>query len=143
MDTEIPALQETVRVPVRFSEVDSAKIVWHGSYVAYLEDAREAFGRKYGLGYMDFIHNGYLAPIAQMHIDYKHPMSVNDVVLVHITYRHTLGAKLVFDYVIERESDGLLVLTATTTQLFTTIDGVFEVSCPDFLTRWKHRWDYD
>ena len=35
---------------VRFSEVDSMNIVWHGSYPLYFEDAREAFGAKYGLG---------------------------------------------------------------------------------------------
>ena len=42
------ALSETVRVQVRFSEVDSIKMVWHGHYMTYMEDAREAFGRKYG-----------------------------------------------------------------------------------------------
>ena len=45
-------LSETVRVQVRFSEVDSIKMVWHGNYITYMEDAREAFGRKYGLEYM-------------------------------------------------------------------------------------------
>ena len=39
---------------VRFSEVDSMQIVWHGEYVRYFEDGREAFGREFaGLGYMD------------------------------------------------------------------------------------------
>lgn len=38
---------------VRFSEVDSMQIVWHGEYVRYFEDGREAFGREFaGLGYM-------------------------------------------------------------------------------------------
>ena len=32
---------------VRFSEVDSMNVVWHGSYMLYFEDAREEFGRKY------------------------------------------------------------------------------------------------
>ena len=31
---------------VRFSEVDSMNIVWHGSYPLYFEDAREAFGKN-------------------------------------------------------------------------------------------------
>ena len=46
------ALSETARIQVRFSEVDSIKMVWHGHYITYMEDAREAFGRKYGLEYM-------------------------------------------------------------------------------------------
>ena len=32
---------------IRFSEVDIMKVVWHGSYPLYLEDAREAFGAQY------------------------------------------------------------------------------------------------
>ena len=36
---------------VRFSEVDMMNVVWHGAYPLYLEDAREAFGEKYGLSY--------------------------------------------------------------------------------------------
>ena len=31
---------------VRFSEVDSMNVVWHGSYPLYFEDAREAFGKR-------------------------------------------------------------------------------------------------
>ena len=42
---------------IRFSEVDSMNVVWHGSYPLYFEDAREEFGRKYGLGYMTFLTN--------------------------------------------------------------------------------------
>lgn len=37
---------------VRFSEVDSMNVVWHGSYPLYFEDAREAFGKKYDFGYL-------------------------------------------------------------------------------------------
>ena len=40
-------LTESKQILIRFSEVDSMSIVWHGSYVQYFEDAREAFGRKY------------------------------------------------------------------------------------------------
>ena len=37
---------------IRFSEVDSMQFVWHGSYSLYFEDAREAFGKQFDLGYM-------------------------------------------------------------------------------------------
>ncbi len=45
-------LSASKELEIRFSEVDSMNIVWHGSYPLYFEDAREAFGKKYGLGYM-------------------------------------------------------------------------------------------
>ena len=48
-------LSASKRIDIRFSEVDSMNIVWHGSYPLYFEDAREAFGQKYGLGYMTLL----------------------------------------------------------------------------------------
>ena len=40
-------------VPIRFSEVDSLRVVWHGHYIKFFEDGREAFGREHGLTYLD------------------------------------------------------------------------------------------
>jgi acyl-CoA thioester hydrolase len=130
-------LRETIRVQVRFSEVDSLRIVWHGHYVQYMEDARETFGRKYHLEYMHIFNSGYLAPIVDMQLQYKQPATIDDVLSVEITYRPSPGGKLIFDYRICKESDHSLVLTATTIQLFMTREGVFEPSSPEFFNEWK------
>ena len=47
---------------VRFNEVDSMGVVWHGHYAVYFEDAREAFGAKYGLEYLMMYHKGFWSP---------------------------------------------------------------------------------
>ena len=132
-------LSETVRIQVRFSEVDSLRMVWHGHYVQYLEDAREAFGRKYGLEYMHIYESGYVAPIVDMQIQYKQIATIDDLLFVEITYRPARGGKIIFDYVIYKASDNSEVLRATTIQLFMTHEGVFEPSCPDFLNKWKEK----
>lgn len=67
-------LKESKRFEIRFSEVDSMNIVWHGSYPLYFEDAREAFGKKYGLEYMNFFDEGYFAPLVELSIHYKKPI---------------------------------------------------------------------
>ena len=51
-------LKTSKEFEIRFSEVDSMNIVWHGSYMMYFEDAREAFGREYGIAYLDIFGNG-------------------------------------------------------------------------------------
>jgi len=131
------ALSETVKVKVRFSEVDPIRVVWHGNYVQYLEDAREAFGDKYGLEYMTIFNSGYYAPVYDMHLHYAQSATVGDTLLVTIAYKPAIGAKLCFDYEIHRESDNALILTASTIQLFTTREGEFEPSEPDFFRAWK------
>ena len=46
-------LTASVIIRVRFNETDPLGIVWHGNYIKYFEEGREAFGRKYGLSYLD------------------------------------------------------------------------------------------
>ena len=53
-----PILQTSKTFDIRFSEVDSMHIVWHGSYALYFEDAREEFGRVFGLSYSCYVENG-------------------------------------------------------------------------------------
>lgn len=134
------SLSETIRVQVRFSEVDSIKMVWHGHYITYMEDAREAFGRKYGLEYMYIYECGYLAPMFDIKMRYHQTATVDDILLVTITCRPVKGAKLVFDYEIRKEKDNTLVFTAESTQLFTTHSGEFEPSCPPFLAKWEEKY---
>ena len=64
------------KLDIRFSEVDSMGVVWHGSYMLYLEDAREAFGEKYDLGYLRFFGEGYYAPLVDVQLKYKQPITM-------------------------------------------------------------------
>ena len=54
----LPELRASHPFDVRFSEVDAMQIVWHGAYPLYFEDAREAFGARYGLEYMTIAREG-------------------------------------------------------------------------------------
>lgn len=134
-------LTDTIRIRIPFYDIDSIQMVWHGNFVKYLEKGRESFGDTFELEYMRIYDSGYMTPIADMRLEYKKMARYGDVLLVETTYRPSRGAKLVFDYTITRESDGDLILKATTVQLFLTRDGVFEVSTPDFYARWKDKWN--
>ena len=56
----------TEEVRVRFNETDPLGIVWHGHYIVYFEDGREAFGRLHGLTYLDIQNAGYVTPIVKV-----------------------------------------------------------------------------
>ena len=83
-------------IEVRFSEVDSMGIVWHGSYAKYFEDAREEFGKKYNLGYLKIFGEGYYAPLVNLDFSYKKPLVYGDKAIVEIHYKETKSAKLCF-----------------------------------------------
>lgn len=135
------ALSVTTETKVRFSEVDSMQVVWHGGYVRYFEDGREAFGRRYeGIGYMDFYANGYTAPIVDLQVQYLSPLTVNDTAVIETRYIDTEAAKICFEYVIRRGSDGAVAARGCTTQVFVGSDGEMCLNNPVFYEEWKQRW---
>lgn len=139
--TQKAALSNTTCTTVRFSEVDSMQVVWHGEYVRYFEDGREAFGRKYpGVGYMDFYANGYTAPIVDLQLQYISPLTVNEVAVIETHFIDTPAAKLCFEYIIHRQSDGALVARGSSVQVFVDRDGNMCLNTPTFFDEWKKRW---
>ena len=119
-------------IKIRFCEVDSIKVVWHGNYVKYLEDGREDFGEKFGLQYLKIFDNGFTAPVVDMKLQFKQSISVGDSIIVETIYKPTKAAKIIFDYNIYKKSDNSLVLTAQTTQVCMDLEGNLQLSNPDF-----------
>lgn len=135
------ALSCITQTTVRFSEVDSMQIVWHGEYVRYFEDGREAFGRVFpGLGYLDFYAKGYTAPMVDMQLQYLLPLTVNDIAVIETRFIETPAAKLCFEYIIRRKSDGALVARGRSVQVFVNADGNMELNNPAFFEEWKAKW---
>ncbi len=132
-------LKETKHILIRFSEVDSMNIVWHGSYVLYFEDAREAFGRKYGLTYQNYFDNGFYAPLVDMQFEFKNPLQYGDTARIEIEYIPVEAAKVVFKYKIFREKDNALAATGSTTQVFLDSQYKLVLYSPDFYNEWKKR----
>lgn len=95
-------VSETIRVRVRFSEVDPIRMVWHGNYVKYMEDAREAFGRHWGLSYRLIFDSGYYAPVYDMHLRYFATSTVDDELDITVSWLPKPGAKICFSYEIKK-----------------------------------------
>ena len=132
-----PLLYTLHRFTPRFSEVDSMRIVWHGSYALYFEDAREAFGREHGLGYMLIFGNGYYAPLVELNTKFKRPITYGMECRVEIFYRPTAAAKIVFDYEIYDDATDELLATARSVQVFIDRDYRLVWETPGFYQCWK------
>lgn len=126
---------------VRFSEVDMMNVVWHGSYPLYLEDAREAFGDKYGLSYHKYISENIFVPVVEMKINYKRPLRYGMKPIIKITYRPTESAKIIFDYEIYDSDSKIVFITAHSVQVFMDRDYNLMWYSPDFYTEWKKSVD--
>lgn len=128
----------TARIQVRFNECDPLGIVWHGNYVKYFEDGREAFSEKFGLDYWKIYIEGFATPVVHMEHNFKRTLKYRDIALVETTMRFTAAAKIIFDYKITNESTSELVCTGSTTQVFVA-NGNMQLSLvvPDVFSEWK------
>jgi len=135
-DTSLTTSKE---IEVRFSEVDSMSIVWHGAYALYFEDAREAFGVKYGLGYLDIFGNGYYAPLVDLVFSYKQPLIYGRKARVDIFYKNSDAAKIIFEYEIRALEDNSLIATGRSVQVFLDMQYQLVWTNPTFYEEWKRK----
>jgi acyl-CoA thioester hydrolase len=133
-------LQERTEVTVRFNEADPLGIVWHGHYIRYFEDGREAFGNKYGVSYLDVYKKGFAVPVVSIQCDYKKPLRYGERVIVECTYIDTPAAKLKFTYKIFEADTNELVATGSSVQVFVESSTFqLQLTIPTFFEEWKKR----
>jgi acyl-CoA thioester hydrolase len=132
-------LSSTIEFPVRFSEVDSMNVVWHGHYVKYMEEGREDFGRKFGINYMLIKANGYMAPVVKLVRDYKKALTYDDNVLVETIFVDTDAAKIHYKFNIYRAKDRELMATGESVQVFLDMNFELILINPPFYEAWKKK----
>lgn len=132
-------LIDRTEVKVRFGEVDSMGIVWHGNYVKYIEEGRESFGKKYGISYLDIYANNAMAPVVNMNINYKKQVKYGEKLVVETEFVNTPAAKIIFDFRIFRSSNNELVATAQSTQVFIDLNHKMLLYPPQFAIDWKKK----
>ncbi len=125
---------------IRFSEVDSMNVVWHGSYPLYFEDAREEFGRKYKLEYLRIADFGYFAPLVDLEFHYRKPLLYQMRPRIDITYHPTEAAKIIFDYEIYDTATEELMAHGRSVQVFMDKDYHLVWTNPEFYQEWKRMW---
>ncbi len=137
----LPYLEETTTVRVRFNEVDMLRIVWHGHYANFFEEARRAFGRRYGIDYTVFLEHNIAVPVVQLHIDFYAPARVSDLLEVKARLLKTEAAKLNFVYEVRRVTEDRLLASGSTVQVFTSPDGELMLTWPKFMQERLQAWE--
>lgn len=135
-------LSEEIEVQVRFNEADPLGIVWHGHYIRYFEDGREAFGNKYGISYLDFYKQDIIIPIVHIECSYKRSLKYGEKVMVETKFIPTDAAKLKFEYRLFNPESGSVVATGSSEQVFLDKESrVLQLIAPPFFIEWKKKFE--
>jgi len=134
------ALSNRTEIQVRFKEADLLGIVWHGHYISYFEDGREAFGNMHGLGYLDVYKLGFVIPVVSVQCDFKRPLRYGDRVIIETKYVPCEAAKMKFNYRLFNAGTGELVATGSSVQIFLDREeSILQLANPPFFEEWKRK----
>jgi acyl-CoA thioester hydrolase len=115
---------------VRFHEVDSYSVVWHGHYVSWFEVGRNDLTERFGMGPLQLKQHYLLAPVVALDCQFKFPACFGDLLTVQTTMERTDVAKLIFRYQVLHQGDGKILATGSTTHVLTDLSGTLFYRVP-------------
>lgn len=134
-------IKATTTITIRFSETDAMGVVWHGNYLKYFEDAREFFGEKYKMTYLDIFNNGYFTPIVKSEINHKKPLYYGEKAIIEIGLEICKAAKIIHHYTIKNAATEAICATGKTIQVFMSRkNNTMELNYPTFYAQWLNKF---
>lgn len=107
---------------VRYVETDKMGIVHHSNYYPWFEIGRGEFIKETDISYKDMEEQGILMPLAESYCKYIIPAKYEDLITIE-TWIETLSpVKVIFNYKVIREVDGVLLAKGSTTHAFVNSD---------------------
>ena len=137
----LKTLAHSTELEVKFSEADPLGIVWHGHYIRYFEDGREAFGKAYGLRYLDLYRENIIVPIVDIKCEYKRILRYSNMVRLETTYQDAHAAKLIFSYTLYDINTNEVIAKGSSVQVFMHKESMeLMLTLPQFMVDWKRKW---
>ncbi|MFM7425224.1 MAG: acyl-CoA thioesterase [Elainella sp.] len=106
-----PCFEYPIRVQPHHT--DYAGIVWHGTYLTWLEEARVEALRSTGIDYADLVALGCELPVVELSLRYRASLKMGMAAVVKARMRPLTGVRVHWDY--EIWADQQLCVTAQVT----------------------------
>lgn len=118
--------------PVRFADVDAARILFFARYLEYCHDALEALFAPLPGGYSAMINDRDVGvPSVHIEIDYRAPLRYGDTARIE-TAVERLGAKsITFAHTLRRASDREVCATVRQVVVTATLTALTSIPIPD------------
>ena len=94
---------------------DYGGIVWHGTYIAWMEEARVESLRSIGIEYADWVAQGLELPVVELSVRYHRAVQMGQTVAVRTRMSASEGVRLLWDYEIQSPDGKELYVTAQVT----------------------------
>ncbi|MGL5033181.1 MAG: acyl-CoA thioesterase [Microcystaceae cyanobacterium] len=102
-------------VRVQPHHTDYSGVVWHGTYLTWMETARVECLRSIGVDFAELVKLGCDLPVVELSVRYHRPLRLGQTAVVKTVMNEIQGVRLDWDYRIESLDSRELCLTAKVT----------------------------
>jgi len=103
-------------VSVRYAETDMMGVVYHGSYLPWLEIGRTHLLKEHGLPYRELETEGFFLPVLEVGVRYLRPAKYDDTIVITTFLREKPTLRIRMEYELHRGDE--LLATASTLHAF-------------------------
>ncbi|MGF1524472.1 MAG: acyl-CoA thioesterase [Leptolyngbyaceae cyanobacterium] len=110
-------MPEIFNYPVRVQphHTDYAGVVWHGTYVAWMEEARVEYLRSHNINFADWVRSGVDLPVVDLSLRYRQSLALGMDAIVKAWAEPRRGVRLLWQYDIQNQATGETCVLGTVT----------------------------
>lgn len=105
-------MKHTFEQKVYFSDTDNYGVVWHGSYLRWMEMGRVDYCSSLGYTLRELENIDILLPVSSINIKYKASAKLEDIVIVETEVTNFNGLTATFSQTIKSKETGQIFITA-------------------------------
>ena len=121
-------------VQVFHHDTDAYKIVWHGNYLKWYEEARCEMCEKLGLPLNKVEkEEGIIFPLVNVNLRYKNPAKLYDSLVIETSLKEFSRTKLVFEQIIKEKTSQNICNIAEITAVAVDTNGKLIRKLPQFI----------
>lgn len=120
---------------VFYSDTDAYGVVWHGSYLRWLEMGRVGVCEMLGHNLIDLKENDIVLPVVNLNVKYKMSAKLNDVVVTETEISEFNGFTVKFKQIIRSKETGKVCIDAEVSVVAIDNNGKLYRKMPEVLAK--------
>jgi acyl-CoA thioester hydrolase len=90
-------MKHELKQKVYYSDTDAYGVVWHGSYLRWMEMGRVELCEAIGLNLLELVEQDIVLPVVNLNVKYKFSAKLNDEVIIETSIQKFTSLSVVFE----------------------------------------------
>src|SRR5574344_503467 len=116
---------------VFYSDTDAYGVVWHGSYLRWLEMGRIGLCEMFGYSLSKLQENDIVLPVAEINVKYKSPAKLEDEMIIETELLESNKFLLTFKQIIKSATTDIIYIEANVKVVAINNNGKLYRKLPD------------